>query len=151
MDRAKLFDTLFNNNCIDWFEVEHRIHLFPEKFIRDNAEHLNWENISSAYDFTEQHLTQYADLLDWDYVTGCQPDHQPNGHFSQDFLRQHIDKLNWNTYTAKEHPIDDDIMVEIQLKGYLEYKKPRLRAGGGLTSWAIRPGVSPRGCGGNVK
>lgn len=119
----EILNRLIEDDLIDWDQIQNEIFSWPEDFIKKYHQNFDWGIVSSYILMDEDLITRFRDYVNWEYISSHQGSLRPN-HFSQDFLRRHIDDIDWGELPA-DQPIDDDIETEAILKGYLDPEERR--------------------------
>jgi len=87
-------------------------HTLTLDFIRRNIAYLPARELTRFQTFTLEHLDEFADHLDWKYLSVVHPFERPGtGEVDTAFIRRHAHRFTWATL-VQSHTLPVDILLE---------------------------------------
>ena len=110
---SKQYEKFMRENAefIEWFYVCSKFCLY-EDFIREMADYVDWTNICTWKRLTEEFIREFQDRVNWHMVSRYQK-------LSWKFIKEFQDKINFNMLTINEH-IQGDIWKKCDENNYFK-------------------------------
>jgi len=103
-----------HRNDICWSVIPsiHTGQVLSEKFIRDFANFLNWDNISTFCPLSESFIDVYSDKVNWKNISAYQT-------LSSSFIKKHVDDVDWELI-FKHQKLSTEYLTELSVTGIFE-------------------------------
>ena len=86
--------------------------LLSEDFIREFADRVDWDTISANQHLSEEFIREFKDRVDWFYISEYQ-------HLSEDFIREFKDKVHWGCISTYQR-LSKEFIEEFKDKIYMD-------------------------------